>query len=130
MTRARWAAPPRGTSNGRKRLEGIANATSARSKGTTMSAMAIDVCLFPEMRQPVGVERSELAVDLVNHDSHDEDADQEVEQNSDLDEKWNGLYERQAHDEDAVLQNEIARHLGDGLAPCGEHDESREHRGE
>ena len=45
-------------------------------------------------------------------------------------EERHGLVEREAHDEDPVLQHEVADDLGDGLAPRGQDDKAGEHGGQ
>ena len=112
MRRAAQRQQPRRASA----VDGTTNAReSASASGTRTSASGHRHSFRLERR--AGVERRELAADVVDDDAHDEDGDEEIEQDADLDEERHRLDEREAHDEDAVLEDEIAGDLGD--APCG-----------
>src|SRR6266478_5680833 len=103
----------------------MAAAAAANASGTKTRASAMSLL---ERAEPGGVDGGELAADVLDDDAHDEDGDDEVEQDADLDEQRHRLDQREAHDEDAVLQREVADYLRDRLAARGEQQEAGECR--
>src|SRR5712691_1933351 len=125
MVSARWALPPTGSSQGRNLCPGIAAAAAAKASGTRTRASAMSLL---ERAEAGRVDGGEFAADVLDDDAHHEDADDEIEQDADLHEEGHRFDERKAHDEDAVLEREIAHHLGDGLSARGEKKEAGECR--
>src|SRR5512139_3470417 len=128
MTNSRWLAPASGSSQERARYQG-----SAMAKGSSNSGMRIrlaSIGSFLEGGELLGVERRELAVDLVDDDPHDEHADQQVEQHAGFNHQRQRLGQQNAEDEDAVLQNQVADHLGDRLAAADQQQEASEQGGQ
>src|SRR5229473_6137598 len=124
---ATCAAAQAGSSHGRHLCDGMAAAAAAKIKGTTTRAIAMSLL---ERAEPRRVDGGELAADVLDDDAHDEDGDDQVEQDADLDEERHRLDEREAHDEDAVFQRQVADHLRDGLAARGEEQKAGEGRGQ
>ena len=78
----------------------------------------------------VGVERGERAVDLVDGDAEDEDEDEHVEEDAEFDDESVFEQDARAEDADAVLEDEEAENLRDGLPPRADEEEPRAHRRE
>src|SRR5450759_3659247 len=97
--------------------------------GRTMSPNS-SIPSVPELREEPRVERAELPLDMVHDDSHDEDPDEEVEEDTHLHERRHGLVEKLREDEDSVLEDQVARDLGDGLAARREEEKPGEERRE
>src|SRR5512140_1224394 len=106
----------------------MTHAMAAATRGMRIRARGIASVL--QVREEIGVERRELALNVVQDDPHDEDAGEEVEQDPSLDEKGHRLDEQEAEDEDPVLQQQIADNLCDGLSPGRQDEESRKNRRE
>ena len=84
----------------------------------------------PELGEQVGVEVVELALDVADHDAEDEDAHEQVEEDAQLHGEGQGAAQGEADHEDAVLHDQVAHDLGDGLAPAHDEEEADEDRGE
>src|SRR5216110_1493325 len=122
---SRWSPAPIVTSHGLTRAAGVARAMSPSAIGASTTRTSMSLLL--QRAQPRDVGRAELAADVIDDDAHHEDRDEQVEQHADLDEERYGIEQREAHDEDAVLEDQVADDLGDRLAPRREHDEAGEH---
>src|SRR5260370_512043 len=123
--RAVWTPAVTATIHGRWRSEGARKAATAASSGTMTRKTTISL---PQPRQPLCVERREFALNVVEHDAHDEDADQEIEQDTHLHD--HGLVEKQTEDVDPILEHQISGDLGDGLAPGDQSEKAGENRGQ
>src|SRR5262245_16846752 len=103
---SRWSPAPRVTSHGLTRGAGVA--TTIRPTASGASTTRTSTSLLLQRAQPRDVGRAELAADVVDDDAHHEDRDEQVEQHADLDEERHGIEQREPHDEDAVLEDQVA----------------------
>ena len=61
---------------------------------------------------------------MVEDDSHDEHADEQVEQNAELDQLQRRLQQQQAEHKNPVFQDDVSQHLHDRLAARGQKQET------
>jgi hypothetical protein len=75
-------------------------------------------------------ERLELALDLEDHQTHDEGTHEHVQQHAHLDQQRQAVRQRESEEVDPVLEHQVAQHLRERLAPAGEQQEADHQRGE
>src|SRR5271166_1749782 len=84
--------------------------------------------LAPQLGEPIDVHRSEFARDVIDGDSHHEDADERVEQYTQFDKQRCPDNSYHAENEDAVFKDQIADHLHQSVAAADHQEQTDENQ--